>query len=324
MKSLFGTGLRRWILVTGLACIAAGGGYVTLRRVAWPRYKDWRAQRINRVAREYLAKGDYENALLAVRNNLRDNQRYLDTWELAAEIAKAKNSPDAILYLDHIAKSRGTLAPKLEEIRLALRFGYLRYALDTVAGVGPAGRDSADFHRLAAETYQRVGRPIDAKYQLISLIGLSPDDGKAQLDLAAIELEEAHFQGDAALRARLEGLARQPALRIRATSLLLEDAIARRSHGDSEDLAERLAALTPLGPRRPRARPAAAWRSATPSGPPPTAMSSNGRLPRIPRGSWRSSGIFSRLATTTGPTAGTRTCPRSPAGTPASSGRWPT
>jgi len=247
MNSLLGTGIRKWILICAAACVVATAGYLGFRKVAWPRYKDWRAARFNAVARRYMAAGDYDGAMLAVRNNLRDNQRFLDTWQLAADIAKARNSPDAIYYLDHLAKARKSLDLNLEVIRLALHFGYLRYALDSIGDVGAAGRDSPEFHSLAAETYRRLGRPIDAKYQLVSLIQLRPDDGSAQLDLAEIELEESHFQADAALRERISGLAQQPSLQVRATSLLLWDAIKRQAPNDAVIRADQLKAMQPLG-----------------------------------------------------------------------------
>jgi cellulose synthase operon protein C len=247
MKSFLGNGLRKWILVGAGVCVVACAGYLGLRKVLWPKYKDWRAARFNAVARKYMAAGDYDNALLAVRNNLRDNQRFLDTWELAADIAKAKNSPDSIYYTDHLAKARKSLDLNLEVIRLALHFGYLHYALTAIADVGPAGRDNAEFHALAAEAYRKVGKPIDAKYQLISLIQLRPNDGAAQLDLAEIELEQSHFQADALLRDNIAKLAAQPALQIRATSLLLWDAIHRHARDEAVLRADQLGAMPSLG-----------------------------------------------------------------------------
>lgn len=243
MKLALGEGPRRWFILGAAACVVAVGGYVTLKKVALPKYKDWRAERFNAVARKFLAEGDYDNALLAVRNNLRDNQRYADTWQLAADIAKAKNSPDAIYYLDHVAKTQKTLALKLEVVRTALHFGYIHYAQDSLAAIGAEGRDSAEFHALAAETYRRLGKLIDAKYQLISLIQLRPDDGPAQLDLAEIEMEEANSQASPELRARIEKLAARPELRIRATSDLLWAAISRKSADDSVRLANELSSM---------------------------------------------------------------------------------
>jgi hypothetical protein len=240
--------LRKWVIIAVAACAAVCLGYLGLRKVAWPRYKDWRAARFNSVARKFLAKGDYDNALLAVRNNLRDNQRFVDTWQLAADIAKAKNSPDAIYYLDHVAKAQNSLPLKLEVIRLALHFGYLHFASESIKGIGPDARDSADFHALAAETYRRLGRPIDAKYQLISLLQLRPGDGEAQLDLAEIELEQSHFE-DAGPRARIAGLAEQPALRLRALSDLLLAAIKRGSGDESARWASQLERMAPSGTR---------------------------------------------------------------------------
>ena len=48
--------------------VCLGGGYRLAKRVLWPRYKEYRAASFERSAREFLDKGDYENAMLFVRN----------------------------------------------------------------------------------------------------------------------------------------------------------------------------------------------------------------------------------------------------------------
>ena len=240
MKLLPKNWAARVLTIWAAIAIVCVGGYYGARHVAWPAYRGWREARLNRMARKFLAEGNVSDALITVRRNLRANQSNLETWRLAVEVAKAKDSPEAIGFLDHIVKAGGTLAERLELVRLALHYGYVRQAVDALDGAGAEARDSADFHALAAEAYRRVGRLAAAKLELYSLVALRPHDGAAQLSLAQAEFNDDRDHPDLALRAKVEQLAEDPALHVRALALLLDDALARHAAEDAAKFAERL------------------------------------------------------------------------------------
>lgn len=216
---------RRWIIVIVLLAVALPGGYYLARYQALPAYKHWRGAKLEKMARDFYAARDYDSALLTARQILRGNKRNAAMWKLARDSARAKDSAEAVYYQRELAKIEKTLPNQLELIRLALHYGLLRQALEGVTAVGADGRDSADFHQLAAETFLRIGKPTTAKIHLYSLVQLRPDDEAAQLELADVELTADANRTDPALRQRVEKLAEKPALRARALTLLVQDAV---------------------------------------------------------------------------------------------------
>lgn len=232
--------LRRWLIAGVFLIVALPLGYYVARHHAWPAYKEWREAKLARMTEQFMAAGDYDNALLTARQALRDNQRNLTHWRLAAAAAKAKDSPSAIYYQQNVLRLDRTLESRLELIRLALRYGDYRDALAAIEAADEHARRSADFHELAARTYLGVGRSIPAKMHLYSLVSLQPEHHAARLDLAEIELAEDAAGKKPQIREAIHALAQRPELRIRAFTLLLQDALARKDQARVVDLAQEL------------------------------------------------------------------------------------
>ncbi|QYM80332.1 hypothetical protein K0B96_06885 [Horticoccus luteus] len=234
--------LRRWLIAGVILALVLGAGYYFGRYHALPAYREWRAAKLQKLANDYFAKGDYDSALLTARQILRTDKRNDAMWRLAEKSANAKQLPETVYYQRELAKLDKTLDSQLEYIRLALHYDLLREALDGVNKVGAAGRDSADFHDLAAQVYLRIGKPTSARVHLYSLVQLRPDDGAAQLELDSVEMNADDERQDKALRERVQKLAQQPALRARAYTLLLKDALRAKNAAEAEDYAQKLIA----------------------------------------------------------------------------------
>ena len=232
--------LRRWLIIGVIVIVTLPAGYYLARQQAWPAYKAWREAKLERMTQDFMAAGDYDNALLTARQALRKNQRSLPQWRLAAAAAKGKNSPDVIYYQKNVAQIDQTVASQLELLRLALKFGAYRDALDVIENVNPEAGKDAEFHSLAAQTYLAVGRPVPAKLQLYSLISLRPDDRKARLDLAEIELADDTAGKNPKLRTDIQALSTAPEVRVRALELLLKDAIVRNERARAAEIAAQL------------------------------------------------------------------------------------
>ena len=84
-----------------------------------------------------------------------------------------------------------------------MRFGNDGFALEVIKRAARLAVNEPEYYQLAAQVYQRQGRMVAAKYFLISLTTLRPDDAAAQLDLAAIEITEDPMRKDLPLRARI-------------------------------------------------------------------------------------------------------------------------
>jgi len=247
------------LLLLVLAFGLAGGKWIV-----WPRVKAWREQRTNNVAREKAAQGDYASAMTAVRTSLRYNQQNLDTWKLGAEVAEKQKSPDQLYFLQRISALQPSLDNKLKFIRLAVEKNALIQAQEVISKVGSEGATSADFLELAALVSRRVGNPTRAKYYLMSLISLQPNNNAARFDLAELRMIEGPSDNRSTVRNEIRGLSSDPALRERALALLLADAIEQKDANVTLELADQLSTLINLGPTQ-QVLVAEAYRRAAPT-----------------------------------------------------------
>ena len=231
------------ILVLLIALGLAGGKWIV-----WPRVTAWREQRTNNVAREKIAQGDYVAAMTAIRTSLRYNQQNIDTWKLGAEITEKQKSPEQLFFLQRLAVLQPTLENKLKFIRFAVEKNALPQAQEVIAKVGQEGANSADFLELAALVSRRLGNPTRAKYYLMSLISLRPNDNNARFELAQLRMVEGFSENRPAIRNEIRGLSSDPALRERALSLLLADAIEQKNANETIELADQLSTVLNLGP----------------------------------------------------------------------------
>lgn len=231
---------RRWLTVLLLLLVAVPGVFFAAREYGVPAYRDWREARLARMTEQFMASGDYDNALLTARQALRRNQRSLTHWRLAAAAARAKGTPEVVYYQRNVAQLDKSLASQLELIRLALQFNAYRDALDAVERIDPSAKDAPEFHALAARTYLAVNRRMAAKTHLYSLVTLRPDDAKARLDLAELELADDAAGTDQKVRDDLRALSRMPELRSQALVLLLRDAVKRDDGAKALELADQL------------------------------------------------------------------------------------
>jgi thioredoxin-like negative regulator of GroEL len=231
--------LRLPVILLALALILAiglAGG----KWFVWPRVKAWREQRTNNVAREKLSQGDLVSAMTAVRSSLRYNQQNVDTWKLGVEIAKKQKSPEEFMFLQRVALLQPTLENKLNFIRFAVEKNALPQAQEVIAKVGQEGAGSADFLELAALVSRRMGNTTKAKYYLMSLVSLRPNDNNARFELAQLRMIDGFTENRPAIRAEIRSLANDPALRERALAMLLADAVEQKKGNESLEFADQL------------------------------------------------------------------------------------
>jgi hypothetical protein len=231
---------RRWSTVFLLLLVGVPGGYFAAQEYGLPAYRDWREARLAGMTEQFMTSGDYDNALLTARQALRRNQRSLTHWRLAAAAAKAKGTPEVVYYQRNVALLDKSLASQLELIRLALQFEAYRDALDALENVDSSAKENPEFHALAAQAYLAVNRASAAKTHLYSLVTLRPEDAKARLDLAELELTADPNGTDPRIREDIRALTRNPELRQRALGLLLRDAVQRREGASAVEWADHL------------------------------------------------------------------------------------
>ncbi len=231
--------LKFWIFGTLITAVLLIGGYFGARQYAWPAVKAWRIERMNSDAREFLAAGDYANAVLIARKSLKASTQNLEAWRVAVAASKARDLPEAVSYQDSLCREFPSKENYLELMRLALRFEVPGFVLGVIKTAGPMAREDAEFHRLAARIYILTGQPLVAKFHLVALTLLDPADRVAQLDLAEIELVADPKRKDLALRTRLLALADVDG-GARALVALLRENVANKIAAGTEDLVRRL------------------------------------------------------------------------------------
>lgn len=238
----------RIAVILGALVLFLGIGYVGAKFVAWPYFKSWREKRANNVARDFLEKGDYPNAIMAVRKTLGYNQNNIDAWKLAVAITEKQNIPDVVFYQQHLANVQPTFENRLKAIQLAVKYSAFKDAENIMAKIGEEGSKSPEYLELAALISRRTGNQTKAKYYLMSLVSLQPNNSKARFDLAQLRLVEGVAENKPSLRAEIRNLATDPELRPRALALLLTDSLQSQNSSESLELADQLAAITDLPP----------------------------------------------------------------------------
>ncbi len=240
--------LRRALLAITLL-IALGGGYYLLRYQAWGAYRDWRIARMNGLARDFLAADDPRNALLTVRKVLRQRPNDVEAWRIGVAAAEKRGTAEVVQFQRNLRRLENTPANTLELMRLALQYRVYPTALEAAETAGAGLRDVTEFHRLAAEAYRGLHRDVPARAHLLSLLSLAPGDPAARLALAEIELDAGPGARPADWAQRVRELVREAdaATGLRATLLLLREALERGAVAEVEGLARPLADRADLG-----------------------------------------------------------------------------
>src|SRR5690348_4171899 len=102
----------RKILIILLCCtVVLMAGYVGLRA-----YRSWKQAHLLSLAREFAAKSDVRNAVLAAQQALRTNPRNVDACRFMAELAETNFAPEAVLWRSRVLE----LVPNSVDDRLAL------------------------------------------------------------------------------------------------------------------------------------------------------------------------------------------------------------
>jgi Uncharacterized enzyme of heme biosynthesis len=242
---------KRSTRILVLSCSAAGliaASIVGYRLVLKPGYREWREKRANSIAREHLEKGDYTAAITAARKAIQYNPANANAWKLAVDIATKQESPHLFVYQQGLANAAPTLENRLEFIRVAIKYRAYQQAQDVINKIGTEATNSPEFYQLAAEVAQLMRNPTRAKYYLMSLVKLQPDNHKARLDLAQLRLLDGFNDNHESIRAEIRDIASVPEHRIRAFSLLLADSIKNKQPAQALEVAEQLAKSPGLTP----------------------------------------------------------------------------
>ena len=228
--------LMRWGLRLG--CLVA---FVALSFVVYRGYEALREKHLARQAREFVASGDYQSAVLAARRVLQLNQNNVAACRVMAETAEIAERAEALSWRQRIS----TLEPNVPENQLALaatalRFGEIDLARKALASVAPAVRASVKYCELSGGLALAEKQPAAAEGHFAAALLLEPNNTRLALNLACIRLASTNPKTIEQARADLALLSGNPARRLESLRALASDALARKSHTEAHRWAAQL------------------------------------------------------------------------------------
>jgi len=219
-----------------LACIVAVAGMLGYRG-----YKVWRHARLMRQTREFLAKSDIRNALLALHQAVRSNPYDLEACRMLADFAELGRSPGALLWRQRVVDLEpGSLANRLRWAASALALGDAATARKALDSVDEPGKQTAAYHIIGGAIATALGQLTEAEAQFLEASRLEPDNVSTRLNLAVLRLQKDEAKAVAGARAALESLRTNAAVRCAALRQLTVDAVRHNESASALSLASEL------------------------------------------------------------------------------------
>jgi len=232
-------GRKRIWFVAAVALVLVLGAAVCLGRPAYRRYKE---RRSFTQARAFLAKGDYRNAVLCLRQTLSLNPANVPAVRLMADLAAEAQSPVALAWRRRVAELAPTLDNKILLAATALRVEKTPFPIttQTLDEIRPAGGTNTAYHLVASQLALRLNHLADAETHLQAAARLEPTNRLHQLNLATLRLQSKNPDPAAAARQELTALTSDPALDQYALRSLVADSLMRRQWADAETFSRQL------------------------------------------------------------------------------------
>jgi predicted Zn-dependent protease len=227
---------KRWVrrlAICGLVAGLAFGGY--------RGYGVWRKGHLSRQAQDFLAKKDYQSAVLVARHLLQLDPRNVAACRVMAEVAELAGKREALSWHEQLAALEpGVVAHKIDLASAALRFGQLDLARKTLDAVDSTDRANLKYHQLAGTLAIAEKKTAAAETEFAAALELEPKNRQLALNLATIRLTSGDSSTKEKARVELARLAEEPAARLDALRALTAEALTDRSSGTAENWAAQL------------------------------------------------------------------------------------
>src|SRR6185312_574278 len=176
---------RLWLgIAVGMLVVLVGAGL-------WlaPQLERDLSARSVRQAQELLRDQDYRRAQLILEQAVQTNPGDFQTRRgLAKFYEDAGSARGLVIWRQLVQAEPNNDADRLAYAGYALLMNDPAAARTALAGVGPAGRATVDYHRAAAGLALHDGDQKKLEAELAELAILEPDNQRAQFNHAAIEL----------------------------------------------------------------------------------------------------------------------------------------
>src|SRR5438128_11137043 len=204
-------------------------------------YRDWRQNRLLRLAASMLREEKFNEAAQTAREVVKLDLDSLPAYYILAEAAEKQNLEEAVSWRAQITR----LLPKDPDSQLnlasaALRFGKLDLARKAVDQVTPSDRDRAAFHVVAGWLARAEGNFAEQEEQFAATVSREPGNDLYQFNLAALQIQSNDTRKSASARNTLDRLAKLAPFRTGALRALLNDAVARNDVAAADNFAQQL------------------------------------------------------------------------------------
>ncbi len=195
-----------------------------------PAYRHWQQRRLLAQARAFLAKDDFANGSLCVREVLAMNPSNLEACRLMAGLAERAGSPALLDWRRRIADIAPSPENRLLLASTALRLQRPPYALTAqiLDDLRPGATNLPDFHLVSAELAIRLKEMDKAEFHLAAAARLEPTNELYRLNLAMLHLGSTNAALAAEGRAVLESLCQSTNIGAVALRSLATDAVRRK------------------------------------------------------------------------------------------------
>src|SRR2546430_3846136 len=204
-------------------------------------YRDWRQNRLLRLAASMLQEEKFNEAAETAREVVRLDPDSLPAYYILAEASEKQNLEEAVSWRAQITR----LLPKDPDSQLnlasaALRFGKLDLAREALDRVAPNDRDRAAFHVVAGWLARAEGNLAEQEEQFAAAVRREPNNDLYQFNLAALRIHSSDAGKSAKARDALQRLSKLAPYRTGALRALLNDAVERNDLGAADNFAQQL------------------------------------------------------------------------------------
>ena len=204
-------------------------------------YRDWRQNRLLRLAASMLQEEKFNEAAQTARAVVKLDPDSLPAYYILAEAAEKQNLEEAVSWRAQITR----LLPKDPDSQLnlasaALRFGKLDLARKALDQVTPSDRDRAAFHVVAGWLARAEGNFAEQEEQFAAAVKKEPGNDLYQFNLAALQIQSNDPQKSTRARDTLDRLSKLAPFRSGALRALLNDAVARNDPTAADNFAQQL------------------------------------------------------------------------------------
>lgn len=198
--------MKKFLAVALLIAAAALGWKFGL-----PAYRQWRHDRLIRIAEESFQKGDVQAAALSARQALNQQNRSAPAARIMARINDRVHSPAALDWWQRVLDIEPQPASNhLDLARCAVVNGNYILALSTLHAVAETSQSNPEFHRLAAMASIGNNNIAVAEAHFAAAAKLDPSEKSSVLNLAILRSQATNQAVAAAALRTLEQLYNDP------------------------------------------------------------------------------------------------------------------